>query len=90
MYIEGTIIYKDGSRVDINFTPSTDLYLKINDYASHFYGCEAFATHELTNHEINQINATDDYLKDYLKAGCIIDCIIHRGLIIRWYYGNND
>lgn len=83
MYIECEIIYTNGARVDLNFTPSTDLYLKLTDYTSHYYGCEAFATHPLTTDEINSINQTDDHLKDFLKTGCIIDCIIHRGLIIR-------
>lgn len=82
MYLETTIIYKNGSRMDLNFSPSLNLYLTLTDYITHSWGCEDFATSNLTKKDIQQINKVDDYLKPYLKEGCYIDCIIHRGFII--------
>lgn len=83
MYLETTIIYKNGSRVELTFTPSTKLYLTLNNYIAHVWGCDDFATKELTKKDIEQINKADDYLKPYLKQSCIIDCIVHRGFIIK-------
>ena len=83
MQMELTIIYKDNTRLDLNFSPSEDLYLKITDYIAHVWGSDCFATSELSPDDIKAINSTDDTLKNYLKNGCILDCLIHRYIIIR-------
>ena len=82
MYLETCIIYKDGKRVEFDFTPSNELYLKLNDYCKGTYGCESFYTGKLSQKDMNEINRTDSYLKPYLKTGCILDFIIHRSIII--------
>ena len=82
MYLETCIIYEDGKRVEFDFTPSDELYLKLNDYYKGTYGCESFYTGKLSQNDINEINSVDSYLKPYLKAGCVCDFIIHRTILI--------
>ena len=98
MYIECEVLFmdvylfNDNMRVNFNFSPSNELYLKLNDYYKGSYGCESFYTKKLTINEVNELKKLakpqDKKLIEALNLlesnqTCIIDCIIHRGFILK-------
>ena len=87
MYLETEILYTNGSRVAFNFTPSLAVYFCIIDLTRNYYGCDSFATYELSIQDIEFIKfesqPQDEILIRHLKKGCIIDVIVHRTILVK-------